>query len=717
MCGIVGFFRNKDSINSTLKCLEVLKNRGKDGYGIVTDEDLIVDDTLVALRERSKDIRAKHTVGHCLHSVVSKILQPFIGRDTYFSANCEIYNWKQLNQKYKLNAQNDAELLFYLLEQAYDKDKLKNLKTLLNELDGVYAFCYKKGDEVYLVRDIIGVKPIWYSHTSGFSFASEKKALESVNILDIHELTPRKIALYNVVTDKLNFIERDFFSATPLNTKSKKDIEKELIGLITNSISKRIPDKPFGILFSGGIDSTFLAFVCKQLGLKPTLYTAALSEPGMEEASDLKYSKKIAKALGLDLKIKTVTVKDVEKYLKTIIPLIEDTKVTKVSVALTLFLALESAKKDKIKVIFSGLGSEEIFAGYDRHKKSYDINKECISGLLKLYERDTYRDDTISMFNSVEIRLPFLDKSLVDYSLKIPAKYKIKDDQTKVILRDIAKNLGLDPEFANRKKVAAQYGSKILRAIQKLTKQSPHKYKSEYLKKFYPQKNLKLGALISTGKDSLFAAHVMKQQNYELTCAISVYSENTASYMFHTPNIKLVKLQAEAMQIPLVAVETKGEKEKELDDLKKAMKQAKAEYNIDGIITGALYSTYQRDRIEKLADSLGLKIFSPLWHINQETEMRELVRQGFKVIISSVAAYGLNKDDLGKEIDKDFIDKMVKLNEKVGINIAGEGGEFESLVLDCPLFEKKIEIVDAETIVENENTGLYLINESKLVSK
>lgn len=716
MCGIVGFFRNKDSVINTVKSLHILKNRGKDAYGLATDEDIFVD-TLANLEKISKRITAKHAVGHALHAIVDKIEQPFTEEATFFVANCEIYNWLELNKKYKFQARNDAELLFFMLEKEYEKNNLKNIDKLLSELDGVYAFCYRKFDKVYLARDVLGIKPLWYSHTSGFSFASEKKALESVKTLDINELNPRNILIYHISKDSISFSERNFFKLTPLNKKSKEIIEQNLMGLLTDAISKRIPDQEFGILFSGGIDSTFIAFICKQLGLKPVLYTAALSEPGMQEASDLKAAKIIAEYLGLELRTTTIAVKDVEKYLKKIVPLIEDTKVTKVSVALTLFLALEQAKKDKIKVIFSGLGSEEIFAGYERHKKSYDVNKECYSGLIKLYERDTYRDDVISMYNNIELRVPFLDRALVDYALKIPGEYKLSDQGSKLILRDIAKNLGLKSEYAERKKIAAQYGSKFVNAIQKLTNQNKLKYKSEYLKRFYPEKNLRLGALISTGKDSLYAAYVMHQQNYGLSCAISVYSKNLSSYMFHTPNINLVKLQAEAMNLPLVAVETKGEKEKELLDLKKAMVLAKEKHKIDGIITGALYSTYQRDRIEKLADSLGLKIFSPLWHINQETEMRELVNQGFDVIISAVAALGLKKSDLGKKIDKKFIDRMVKLNQEIGINIAGEGGEFESLVLDCPLFDKKIKILKSEIIVEDENTGIYNVTEAKLIGK
>ncbi|MBW3015458.1 diphthine--ammonia ligase [Candidatus Woesearchaeota archaeon] len=702
MCGIIGVFNNKNSVTYVNKGLRILKNRGKDGFGVAGDGFFS--------NKLDSKLKAEHCIGHSLHSVVGFLQQPIKGRGL-FAANCEVYNWKELDKEFGFNSKNDSELIFKII------DKFGVEEHILKRLDGVYAFVYWLGGKVYLCRDILGVKPVWFSHSKGFAFASEKKALEKIGYIDVQELNPRRILCYDINKDKISFSSREFFKIKPVNKKSMEDIEKELIGLITCAISKRIPDKEFGILFSGGIDSTLIAFMCKKLGLNPVCYTAALSEPGMEEASDLKHAKKIAEVLGLKLKIKTINVKQVEKYLEKIVPLIEDTKVTKVGVALTLFLALEQAKKDNVKVIFSGLGSEEIFAGYERHKKSHDINQECLSGLIKLYERDLYRDDVISMYNSIELRLPFLDKRLVDYSLKIPGMYKVDDNRGKIILREVAAALGLPREFAERKKVAAQYGSKFIRAIKKLTKKSKLKYMSDYLRRFYTQKNLKLGALISTGKDSLFAAYVMQQQNYEVGCLISVYSKNPASYMFHTPNIKLVKLQAEAMELPLVAQETEGLKEKELVDLKKALKRAKKEHKIDGVVTGALYSTYQRDRIEKIADSLGLKIFSPLWHINQETEMREIIRQGFEVIIVAVAAEGLGKKDLGVVIGDKFIDRMVKLNEKIGVNVAGEGGEFESLVLDCPMFHKKIKIEKAEVVMDKENSGVYVVKRAKLVRK
>lgn len=227
---------------------------------------------------------------------------------------------------------------------------------------------------------------------------------------------------------------------------------------------------------------------------------------------------------------------------------------------------------------------------------------------------------------------------------------------------------------------------------------------------------MKLGVLFSSGKDSCYSAYIMKSKGHELTCLITLISENKDSYMYHTPNIHLTKIQSKAMNVPLVIQNTKGEKESELEDLEKALKKAIKEYEIKGIITGALYSQYQKSRIEKIARKLKLKVFSPLWHMSQEKEMRNLLKNKFEIVLTSIAAEGLDKTWLNKKLTNKHIDELVKLSKKNGLNVAGEGGEFESLVLNCPLFERKIKIVDSETREENKNTAKLIIKKVKLVS-
>ena len=201
---------------------------------------------------------------------------------------------------------------------------------------------------------------------------------------------------------------------------------------------------------------------------------------------------------------------------------------------------------------------------------------------------------------------------------------------------------------------------------------------------------MKVGILFSGGKDSTYAAWLAKKMGHEIECLITLYSENEASYMFHTPAIELTKEQAKLMDIPLVARETKGEKELELKDLQRAIEKAKVKYNLQGIVTGALASDYQASRILEICKQLKLECINPLWHKDQIELLKELVSNKFESIISGVAAYPLDRKWIGRKIDEKFIADIEKLAEKYKLNPAGEGGEFETLVINCPLFKKPL---------------------------
>ena len=208
---------------------------------------------------------------------------------------------------------------------------------------------------------------------------------------------------------------------------------------------------------------------------------------------------------------------------------------------------------------------------------------------------------------------------------------------------------------------------------------------------------MKLGVLFSGGKDSSYAAYLASQNN-KLVCLITLHSKNLYSYMFHTPSISKTKLQAEVMNLPLIEVNTKGEKEIELNDLKDAIIDAKKKYKIEGIVTGAVESVYQASRIQKICDDLGLEVFNPLWQKNQIELLNDLIKNKFEVIIVAVAAEGFDTSWLGRKIDVNMIEELVKLNKKYGINPAFEGGEAESFVLNCPLFKKKLKVVNKRII-------------------
>ncbi|RBQ22538.1 hypothetical protein ALNOE001_17340 [Candidatus Methanobinarius endosymbioticus] len=221
--------------------------------------------------------------------------------------------------------------------------------------------------------------------------------------------------------------------------------------------------------------------------------------------------------------------------------------------------------------------------------------------------------------------------------------------------------------------------------------------------------------LFSGGKDSIMACYEAIQNGHEVAYLLSMKSENDESYMFHVPNIHLTDLISEAINIPIIKAKTKGIKEEELNDLKYNIQLLK-ERGVEAIYTGALFSVYQKSRIDKICKELGLKSISPLWHVNEEEYMRRIVDLGFEIIITGVFAYGLDKSWLGKKIDDKAIDELIAINNKYEINIAFEGGEAETLAIDGPIFEKKIEIQEVEILWDIDN-GIYNVKKASLIEK
>jgi ABC transporter with metal-binding/Fe-S-binding domain ATP-binding protein len=166
--------------------------------------------------------------------------------------------------------------------------------------------------------------------------------------------------------------------------------------------------------------------------------------------------------------------------------------------------------------------------------------------------------------------------------------------------------------------------------------------------------------------------------------------------MFHFPNLKWTLLQAEAIGVPQLTKETLGVKEEELEDLAVAIRRAKEVYGLEGVCTGALASVYQKSRVEKVCEDLDLKCVSPLWGADPEQHLRQLVKDGFVVMVVSVSALGLDRRWLGRVLDDIAIDELVRLSKKFRFHPGLEGGEGETFVLDCPLFRASVEIGKAE---------------------
>lgn len=215
--------------------------------------------------------------------------------------------------------------------------------------------------------------------------------------------------------------------------------------------------------------------------------------------------------------------------------------------------------------------------------------------------------------------------------------------------------------------------------------------------------------LFSGGKDSTYAAYLAKKEGHNLKYLLSFYPKNLESYMFHSSNIKLTGLQAKLMGVTHIAVETEGQKEEELRDIKNALEPL----DIDAVVSGAQASRYQKSRVDAICREFGLKSIAPLWGKNPVQLLRDENMCGFKTIITSISAEGFDESWLGREIDAVCISDLEKLNKKYEIHPGGEGGEFCSTVLKCPLFSREIKILKAKKEMLGENRGYFKITKAR----
>jgi len=275
-------------------------------------------------------------------------------------------------------------------------------------------------------------------------------------------------------------LENNFESLETNNQRAKRKIAEALV----QSVKKRIVPK-FGILFSGGVDSSLIALVSKQLKCSFTCYTV-----GIENSDDIVWAKKVASEYNFNFKYRVLSLDEFENVVKNVVKIFNDTDIVKVGVGSVLYSAAKLALLDGNNILFGGLGSEEIFASYQRHedalqkngKDDYEaLHKECWNGLRNMWKRDLTRDFTIAKNLCLDLRTPFLDKDLIKTAMGIHPMLKLDKENKKIILREAAEFLGLKREFAWRKKQAAQYGSNFVNGIDKLARKNGFKFKKYYL--------------------------------------------------------------------------------------------------------------------------------------------------------------------------------------------------------------------------------------------
>jgi diphthine-ammonia ligase len=207
---------------------------------------------------------------------------------------------------------------------------------------------------------------------------------------------------------------------------------------------------------------------------------------------------------------------------------------------------------------------------------------------------------------------------------------------------------------------------------------------------------VKISALVSGGKDSLHAASLLENWGWEVAELVTIEPSEPDAWMFHTPTIRWVGLQAQAWgkRHRKFPVEGKGE-EAEMEALSVAFRSIR-ERGIKGVSVGAIGSSFQWARVHKAAYEHELEVFAPLWRVDAERVVREEIASGMDIRISRVATEALGPELLGQRLDEATFEKMrTASSKKREFNLAGEGGEYETYVLGAPFFRGRISILQS----------------------
>lgn len=484
MCSICGYFSVREKpINLVVEMLKTMEHRGPDAHG------LYADGKITKAREIS-DLESPEKANVCLgHSELSIVggdkdaIQPFRSCDGSLSLvhNGEIYNYQELkgllNKEHTIEEEdNDSEILLHLLEEIYDGNLRRTVQSVVKMLNGMYAFAVTDGDEVVIARDPIGIKPIYYVEKKGIVyFCSEKKGLYNFGG-KITRIPPGKILRAN--KDGISLfqgvrIERPQLDITDSDkaVSMYKDALTEAIKRMLRGLSV---DK-VGMIFSGGVDSVLIAKVISDFGWNIRCY--CVGEKGSE---DVKYAEKVAIDLGLNLCVIYIDELTVEMILPEIIKAIETEGLLQVEVAVPMYLAAKAASEDGIKVMFTGQGADELFAGYWWYK---EVVRE--EGFLKLhthlwedidlaYDDTLEREDKVTMAHSIELRVPYLDRNVIRCAMRISPRLKIKDEDDSIrkwVHRRVAAMLGVPHYTAYRVKDMAQSGSGVHGLMKKIAEE------------------------------------------------------------------------------------------------------------------------------------------------------------------------------------------------------------------------------------------------------
>jgi asparagine synthase (glutamine-hydrolysing) len=434
MCGIAGAWGG-NSHQTVDKMVRQLKHRGPDGEGVMPTRDATLGHTRLAI----VDVAGGH--------------QPLEDGEAWIAFNGEIYNYMDLRrgrlkgQRFK--TRSDTETVLRLYQECGPK--------CVEELDGMFAFAIVWQDELFLARDPLGIKPLYYGKKNGeIHFASEVKALSLVTD-DIHEFPAGYWFHSKKGWQQYYALESTLLNELP-EAHNEEEAAREIRGSVQEAVRKRLmSDVPLGVSLSGGLDSSIVSLIASQDA--PGLHSFVV---GVEGGEDLEASRLMAKTLGTQHHEYIYTEQDMLDVLPEVVYYLESFDPALVRSAIPNFMLARMAS-EYVKVMLTGEGADELYAGYSylrRFDAPETLQKELVYITEALHNTNLQRGDRMSMAHGLEARVPFLDVDSVTLALSLPSEWKLHENgrPAKALLRRAFESL-LPDEIVYRPKMKFSKGA------------------------------------------------------------------------------------------------------------------------------------------------------------------------------------------------------------------------------------------------------------------
>ena len=351
---------------------------------------------------------------------------------------------------------------------------LEKANLIIQKKEGSYVFAILEHDRLIVGRDVFGAIPLYYGENETVcAVASERKSLWKIGLRNVKSFPPGQLAKVN----KQGF---SFHSIKQLRMppRQKLDIEtaiQALQTLLMESTRKQVSDlESVGVAFSGGVDSSIIAVLAKQVGINVQLISV-----GLENQLDITFTKHAAEALDLPIHIQTYNIKELQEIFEKVLWLTEETNALNATIAIPFFWLAETSKKMGYPVLLAGQGADELFGGYQKYLTEYktsgpeETEQRMFIDVKNAYRTNFQRDNQVCAYHSVELRLPFIDSAVVEFALRLPFRFKInspEDRLRKQILRRVAHNIDIPSFIADKPKKAIQYTTGVTKALQRIAK-------------------------------------------------------------------------------------------------------------------------------------------------------------------------------------------------------------------------------------------------------